>query len=106
MGTGAGGLSVEVDGLYFDGEVVSAPGGGYVTTGSLATALADYSTTAVADLAYVAADELASADQAAVAGSATGSYTATEQGIINDLVTLVNQLRADLVTAKVIKGSA
>jgi hypothetical protein len=102
MGTGAGGLSVEVDGLYFDGEVVSAPGGGYVTTGSLATALADYSTTAVADLAYVAADELASANQAAVAGSPSG----TDATIITDLITLVNQLRADLVTAKVIKGSA
>lgn len=34
---------------------------------------------------------------AAVAGTAGVTYTATEQGIINNLVTLVNQLRAALV---------
>lgn len=33
----------------------------------------------------------------AVAGAAGGSYTVTEQGIINNLVALVNQLRAALV---------
>lgn len=33
----------------------------------------------------------------AVSGTAGATYTATEQAIINDLVTLVNQLRAALV---------
>lgn len=49
---------------------------------------------------------LASASQAAVAGTAGASYTSTEQALINDLKTLVNQLRADLITARIIKGSA
>lgn len=34
---------------------------------------------------------------AAIAGTAGAAYTATEQGLINDLVALVNQLRAALV---------
>jgi len=46
------------------------------------------------------------ASQAAVAGTAGGSYTATEQGVINDLVTLVNRLRTELIAARIIKGSA
>lgn len=48
----------------------------------------------------------ASASQAAVSGTAGAAYTATEQTLINDLVTLVNQLRADLVTLGIIKGAA
>ncbi len=48
---------------------------------------------------------LSDASQAAVSGSAGGTYTATEQQIINDLVTLVNQLRSDLVTMGLIEGS-
>lgn len=46
------------------------------------------------------------AAQAAVAGTAGAAYTATEQTLINDLKTLVNQLRADLVTVGLIKGAA
>lgn len=48
---------------------------------------------------------LSSASQAAVTGTAGASYTSTEQQMLNDLKTLVNQLRADLVTARIIKGS-
>lgn len=48
----------------------------------------------------------ASASQAAVTGTAGGTYTSTEQTLISDLKTLVNQLRADLVTVGIIKGSA
>lgn len=48
----------------------------------------------------------ANASQAAVTGTAGATYTATEQGMINNLKTLVNQLRADLVAVGVIKGSA
>lgn len=40
-----------------------------------------------------------SAAIAPVAGSAGGAYTATEQGIINALVTAVNQLNAALKQA-------
>jgi hypothetical protein len=46
------------------------------------------------------------AAQAAVAGSAGGTYTATEQTIINNLVTLANELRAAKVALGLIKGSA
>ena len=50
------------------------------------------------------------AGEAAGAGkwprSAGASYTATEQAMLNAIKTLVNQLRADLVAAGVIKGSA
>jgi len=49
---------------------------------------------------------LANAAQAAVVGTAGGSYTATEQGVINDLVTLVNRLRTELIAARIILGSA
>ena len=48
----------------------------------------------------------ASANQATVAGTAGGTYTSTEQTLISDLKTLVNQLRADLVTVGIIKGAA
>lgn len=48
----------------------------------------------------------ASANQAAVTQTAGATYTATEQAMLNALKTLVNQLRADLVSAGVIKGSA
>lgn len=37
-----------------------------------------------------------------VAGSASGSYTATEQGIINNLVTAVNALITSLKAANLI----
>lgn len=48
----------------------------------------------------------ASASQAAVTGAAGGTYTSTEQTLITDLKTLVNQLRSDLVTVGIIKGAA
>jgi hypothetical protein len=48
----------------------------------------------------------ASANQAAVTQTAGATYTATEQAMLNAMKTLVNQLRADLVAAGVIKGSA
>lgn len=48
----------------------------------------------------------ASASQAAVTCAAGGTYTSTEQTLISDLKTLVNQLRADLVTVGIIKGAA
>lgn len=43
------------------------------------------------------AAQTSSAVSAAVAGTAGAAYTAVEQGIINNLVTLVNQLRTALV---------
>jgi hypothetical protein len=46
------------------------------------------------------------AAQAAVAGSAGGTYTATEQTLINNLATLANELRATMVALNAIKGSA
>ena len=58
------------------------------------------------DFNVILVTPLASASQAAVTGTAGASYTSTEQQMINDLKTLVNQLRADLVTARIIKGSA
>lgn len=48
----------------------------------------------------------AGANQAAVTQTAGATYTATEQAMLNALKTLVNQLRADLVAAGVIKGAA
>lgn len=48
----------------------------------------------------------ASANQAAVVGTADATYSTNEVTLINALVTLVNQLRGDLVTAGIIKGSA
>lgn len=48
----------------------------------------------------------AGAGQAAVAGTADTTYGQGETDIINGLVTLVNQLRADLVTLGLIKGAA
>lgn len=48
----------------------------------------------------------ASANQAAVTGSAGATYTSAEQTLINSLKTLVNQLRADLVAVGAIKGAA
>lgn len=48
----------------------------------------------------------ASANQADVTQTAGATYTATEQAMLNALKTLVNQLRADLVAAGIIKGSA
>ena len=41
--------------------------------------------------------QTSAAVSAAIAGTAGAAYTATEQGLINSLVTLVNQLRAALV---------
>lgn len=46
------------------------------------------------------------AAQAAVSGTAGATYTAAEQAIINNAVTLLNKLRADQVTLGLIKGSA
>ncbi|MCX8003674.1 MAG: hypothetical protein N2688_01770 [Burkholderiaceae bacterium] len=48
----------------------------------------------------------ASANQAAVTQTAGATYTTTERDMLNALKTLVNQLRADLVAAGLIKGSA
>lgn len=48
----------------------------------------------------------AGAAQAAVSGTAGAAYTSTEQGIINNLVTLANELRAAAVALGLIKGSA
>lgn len=48
----------------------------------------------------------ASSNQAAVTQTAGATYTTNEQAMLNALKTLVNQLRADLVAAGVIKGSA
>ena len=49
----------------------------------------------------------ASANQAAVvAGPAGPSYGATERSMLNQIKTLVNQLRNDLVSLGLIKGSA
>jgi hypothetical protein len=58
------------------------------------------------DLNTILVTPLASASQAAVTGTAGASYTSTEQAMLNNLKALVNQLRADLVTARIIKGSA
>jgi hypothetical protein len=49
---------------------------------------------------------LAHADQAAVSGTAGGTYTATEQSLLNNVVTLLNRLRTELIAARIIKGSA
>jgi hypothetical protein len=48
----------------------------------------------------------AAAAQAAVSGTADSTYSTNEQNLINDLVTLVNRLRSDLVTLGLIKGAA
>ena len=45
------------------------------------------------------------ANQAAVAGAAGGAYTAAEQTILNNVVTLANELRAAMVEKGLIKGS-
>lgn len=60
----------------------------------------------LSDFNTILVTPLANASQAAVTGTAGASYTSTEQQMINELKTLVNQLRADLVTARIIKGSA
>ena len=46
------------------------------------------------------------AAQAAVSGTADATYSANEVTLINDLVTLANELRAALVALGQIKGSA
>lgn len=48
----------------------------------------------------------ASASQAAVSGTADSTYSANEVTLINDIVTLLNQIRSDLVSIGIIKGSA
>jgi hypothetical protein len=48
----------------------------------------------------------ASADQAAVTLTAGAAYTANEQNMLAALKLLVNQLRADMVAAGLIKGAA
>lgn len=49
----------------------------------------------------------ASANQAAVtSGPADGTYDSTEQDMLNEIKTLVNQLRLDLVNLGLIKGGA
>lgn len=44
--------------------------------------------------------------QAAVSGTADSTYSANEVTLINDLTTLINELRAALVAIGIIKGSA
>lgn len=46
-----------------------------------------------------------SASQAIVTGTADGVYSSNEVTLINDLVILTNQLRADLIALGLIKGS-
>src|SRR3990167_1524773 len=46
------------------------------------------------------------AAQTAVSGTADGTYSANEVTLINDLVTLTNELRAALVEKGIIKGSS
>ena len=46
------------------------------------------------------------AAQAAVVGTADGTYSGNEQNLINDLVTLANELRAAIVEKGLIKGAA
>jgi|SRR3990167_2988407 len=46
-----------------------------------------------------------SASQAAVSGTADSTYSANEVTLINDIVTLLNQIRSDLVNIGIIKGS-
>lgn len=46
------------------------------------------------------------AAQAAVVGTADGTYSANEVTLINDIVTLVNEVRQALVNIGIIKGSA
>jgi hypothetical protein len=58
------------------------------------------------DLNTILVTPLAHADQAAVSGTAGATYTATEQSLLNDLVTLINRLRTELIAARIIKGSA
>lgn len=48
----------------------------------------------------------ASAAQAAVSGTAGATYTATEQTLLNNTVTLVNALRDAMVKSGIIKGAA
>ena len=48
----------------------------------------------------------ASANQAAVSDTAGATYTSAEQTMLANLKTLVNQIRADLVTVGLIKGAA
>ena len=47
----------------------------------------------------------AAAAQAAVTGTADSTYSANEVTLINDIVTLVNRIRTDLVSVGIIKGS-
>jgi hypothetical protein len=58
------------------------------------------------DLNTILVTPLAHANQAAVSGTAGASYTATEQALLNNIVTLLNRLRTELITARIIKGSA
>mgnify|MGYP001610432965 CR=1 FL=1 len=48
----------------------------------------------------------ASANQAAVSGAADLTYSQNEVDLIAAIVVLVNQIRSDLVSAGIIKGSA
>ena len=48
----------------------------------------------------------ASGSQAAVSGTADSTYSANEVTLINDIVTLVNELRQNLVSIGAIKGSS
>ena len=46
------------------------------------------------------------ANQAVVSGTADSTYSANEVTLINAIVTLLNQIRSDLVSVGIIKGSA
>lgn len=44
--------------------------------------------------------------QAVVSGTADSTYSANEVTLINDIVTLLNRIRTDLIAVGIIKGSA
>lgn len=48
----------------------------------------------------------AAAAQAAVSGTADSTYSTNEVTLINDIVTLLNRIRTDLVSVGIIKGSS
>lgn len=58
------------------------------------------------DLNVILVTPTSSSDQDAVTLSPGGTYDATTLSFLNQVKTLLNRLRADLVTARIIKGSA
>lgn len=54
----------------------------------------------------LAQNPLSSSDQAAVTAITTTHSTTTIAAVVSNLTTLVNQMRSDLISAGIIKGSA